>query len=71
MRLERLAKDSTSGDGGCPSVHLDHDTGNLVFQGQQVPNSALPSYLPGEVGLELTPDIVVRAMEAYRAKGLL
>lgn len=37
MRLELLAKDTNSGEQGCPSVHLDHDSpGELLVQGDGV-----------------------------------
>lgn len=71
MMLETLAKDAGSGDGGCPSVHLDHMDLQLVVQGKQVGNSDLPDYLPGEAGVKLSPAIVLEAMAKYRAKGML
>lgn len=71
MRLELLSKDPGSGDGGCPSVHLDHDDGTLVVQGEHVDNSHLPSFLPGEGGVKISPEIVVAALEIYKARGVL
>lgn len=71
MRLELLAKDPGSGDDGCPSVHLDHDDGTFVVQGEHVDNSLLPHYLPGEGGVKISPAIVLAAMEHYRARGLV
>lgn len=64
MRLELLAKDGDSGNVGCPSVHRDHDTGDLVFQGDGVDINELPNPLPGEAALRLHPDIVYRAAQA-------
>ena len=60
MRLELLAKDGGSGEIGCPSVHLDHDSGNLVFQGDGVDMAHLPNPLPGEQAIILDP-VIVRA----------
>ncbi len=71
MRLETLAKDKDSGDDGCPSVHLDHDDGTLVVQGEHIENSQLPHYLPGEGGVKISPEIVAEAMRIYTARGVL
>lgn len=71
MRLELLAKDKDSGDDGCPSVWVDADDGTFVVQGEHVPNSELPSFLPGEGGVKISPEIVLAAMEHYRTRGLV
>lgn len=71
MKLETLAKDAGSGDGGCPSVHLDHMDSQLVVQGELVSNGDLPDYLPGEAGVKISPEIVLEAMKHYRDKGML
>lgn len=71
MRLELLAKDGNSGDDGCPSVHLDHDDGAFVVQGEHVDNSELPHYLPGEGGVKISPEIVLAAMKIYKERGLV
>lgn len=71
MRLELLAKDGSSGDDGCPSVWVDADDGTFVVQGEHVDNSLLPNYLPGEGGVKISPEIVLAAMEHYRARGLV
>jgi hypothetical protein len=71
MKLETLAKDGGSGDGGCPSVHLDHDDMQLVVQGEHVDNHELPNYLPGEGGVKIAPGIVTEAIRLYRGKGVL
>jgi len=71
MRLTLLAKDGNSGDDGCPSVHYDTDDGTFVVQGEQLPNSVLPSYLPGEGGVKISPEIVVRAMAIAKERGLV
>ncbi|MGH3630905.1 MAG: hypothetical protein ACRDRL_26110 [Sciscionella sp.] len=70
MRLELLAKDSGSGDAGCPSVHLDHTDGMLVVQGEHVDNSELPHHLPGEGGVKISSEIVRDAIRAYADKGV-
>ena len=68
MRLRQLAKDPDSGRVGCPSVHLDEDTGRLVVQGDGVDMAHLPNPLPGEQAVSLKPEIV---REAARAMGWL
>ena len=60
MRLRQLAKDPDSGRVGCPSVHLDEDTGRLVVQGDGVDMAHLPNPLPGEQAIILDP-VIVRA----------
>jgi hypothetical protein len=71
MRLELLAKDKDSGDDGCPSVWVDADDGTFVVQGEHVDNSLLKNHLPGEGGVKISPDIVLRAMAHYRERGLV
>lgn len=68
MRLRQLAKDAGSGTVGCPSVHLDEDSGNLVVQGDGVDMAHLPNPLPGEQAVSLKPEIV---RDAARALGWL
>lgn len=68
MRLRQLAKDLDSGRVGCPSVHLDEDTGRLVVQGDGVDMAHLPHPLPGEQAVSLKPEIV---RDAARAMGWL
>lgn len=68
MDLVQLAKDAESGRIGCPSVHLDRDTGYLVVQGDGVDMAHLPTPLPGEQAVSLKPEIV---REAARAMGWL
>lgn len=69
MRLERLAKDDSSGDKGCPGVQLDLDCGDLVIQGQVVDNSHLENVLPGEGGVRIKPEIVIEAVRRYQERG--
>ena len=62
MRLVLLAKDPDSGTVGCPSVHLDRDTGRLVVQGDGVDIDRLPDPLPGEQAVSIDPAVVAAAM---------
>lgn len=64
MHLVQLAKDGDSGTVGCPSVHLDADTGDLVVQGDEVSMEHLPTPLPGEQAVRIKPEIVRAAMHA-------
>ncbi|MPZ67660.1 MAG: hypothetical protein GEU83_19930 [Pseudonocardiaceae bacterium] len=66
MRLERLAKDPSSGDDGCPGVELDLDSGELVITGRAIDDSEVSHVLPGEGVVRLKPEIVVEAMRRYR-----
>lgn len=68
MRLTLLAKDGNSGEQGCPSVHLDEDSGRLVFQGEGVDMVHMPNALPGEQAVVLD-EVIVR--DAARALGWL
>lgn len=62
MRLRTVAKDPESGNGGCPSVHVDADDDRIVVQGAHVENSDLPDFLPDEGGVKIDPEILVEAM---------
>lgn len=64
MRLVQLAKDPGSGTVGCPSVHLDADTGDLVVQGDAVSMEHLPTPLPGEQAVRIKRSVVEAAMRA-------
>lgn len=64
MHLIQLAKDPGSGTVGCPSVHLDADTGDLVVQGDAVSMEYLPTPLPGEQAVRIKRSIVEAAMRA-------
>ncbi|MDN5914414.1 MAG: hypothetical protein L0I76_04790 [Pseudonocardia sp.] len=63
-----MAKDSGSGEVGCPSVHREEDTGRLLFQGEGVDMAHLPNALPGEQAVVLD-EVIVR--DAVRALGWL
>ena len=60
-----LAKDSSSGDDGCPSVHLHH--GRFTVQAEEVTTDGLPNVLPGERAVTISIDTVRRALAAYDA----
>ncbi|MEJ2886184.1 hypothetical protein [Actinomycetospora aeridis] len=64
MRLRQLAKDKDSGTIGCPSVHVDEETGDLVVQGHGISMEHLPTPLPGEQAVRIDPAIVRAAMQA-------
>ena len=72
MRLVTLYKDSGSGDGGCPSVHLDLDSGRVIVQGplaDQATLDRLPDVLPGEHAVVFdTPEVLLNATAALRAR---
>lgn len=68
MRLTTLAKDSNSGEQGCPSIHRDEDSGQVVFQGPGVDMAHLPNALPGELAVALD-EVILR--DAVRALGWL
>jgi hypothetical protein len=71
QKLIMLAKDVESGRNGCPSVHLDDDTGMLVLLGPEAEAgtfSQLENVLPGERAILLRPDVVLRAADAFRAR---
>jgi hypothetical protein len=63
MRLRTVSKDPGSGNGGCPSVHVDEDAdGWIVVQGEHVENSDLPDFLPGEGGVRIDAQLLIEAM---------
>lgn len=71
MRLEMLAKDTGSGDTGCPSVYID-EAGGLVVQGESVDAATvanLVNLLPGEAAVRITPTVVAAAMRRYADRG--
>ncbi|MDQ3153017.1 MAG: hypothetical protein M3R63_15335 [Actinomycetota bacterium] len=68
MRLELLAKDRNSGDKGCPGVHLDLDSSDLVITGLTVDSSRVENVLPGEGVVRIKPEIVIEALARYGAR---
>jgi hypothetical protein len=70
MRLEMLYKDQGSGGNGCPAVYLA-ENGQLVVQGSAVDQdtfSNLVNVLPGEVALQIAPEVLLGAVDRLRAK---
>lgn len=67
MRLELLAKDRNSGDKGCPGVHLDLDSGDLIITGHGIDDSHVENVLPGEGVVRIKPEIVIEALARYQA----
>ena len=72
MKTIQLAKDGTSGNGGCPSVHWRED-GMAVVQAPEVDAdtfAGLPNVLPGERAVYIRPDVILRAADEIRQRGL-
>jgi hypothetical protein len=70
MKTTLLAKDESSGNGGCPSVHLRED-GMAVVQAPEVDAdtfSGLPNVLTGERAVFIDPDVIVRAADEIRKR---
>jgi hypothetical protein len=71
MKLTMLFKDQGSGGGGCPSIYLD-EAGDFVVQGHVLDGDTeanLANVLPGEAAVRISRDIMLGALEAYRARG--
>jgi hypothetical protein len=72
MKTFLLAKDGTSGGGGCPSVHWRED-GMAVVQAPEVDAdtfTGLPNRLPGERGVYLKPEVILAAADEIRRRAL-
>ena len=72
MKTVQLAKDDASGNGGCPSVHWRED-GMAVVQALEVDAetfAGLPNALPGERAVSIRPDVILRAADEIRKRGL-
>lgn len=70
MKVEMLAKDVTSGNGGCQSVYLRED-GRAVVQAPEVDAdtlSHLVNVLPGERAVHIDPDVILRAADLIRSR---
>lgn len=68
--LTMLATDANSGGGGCDSVYLRKD-GKIVVQAQEVDGATFgkfPNPLPGERGVCLDADIILRAADQLRGR---
>ena len=71
-RTELLAKDPTSGGGGCPSIHWRAD-GMTVVQAPEVDEgtfAGLPNVLPGERGVYIRPEVILAAADEIRRRRL-
>jgi len=71
MKTTMLAKDTGSGGGGCPSLHLRED-GMVVVQAPEVDAdtfSGLPNVLPGERGVYIKPEVILAAAEVLKRRG--
>ena len=70
MKLEMLYKDAGSGGTGCPSVYVA-ENGDLVVQGHVLDSDTeanLANVLEGESAVSISADIVIGAIEAYKAR---
>lgn len=67
MWLQKLAKDNTSGETGCPAAYLA-ESGEFVVQGPLVDDdtmSRLENRLPGETAVRIDPQVIVDAARRY------
>ncbi len=73
MKTTPLAKNTSSGNGGCPGLHLAED-GTIVALGPTSDSRTLgqlPNVLPGELAIGgIDPDVIVRAADELRRRGL-
>lgn len=71
MRLQRLAKDPSSGYGGCQTIYTDLDAPEFcVVQGLgDVPLGSLESVLPGESAVRIKRSILLDAAARMQAGG--
>jgi hypothetical protein len=67
MRLQMLAKDATSGEKNCPSVHDDLDGTEFVLVGPTVDSSRVDNVLPGEGVVRIKREVVIEAVKRYLA----
>ncbi|GGN99236.1 hypothetical protein [Microbispora bryophytorum] len=70
MRLEMLYKDQGSGGNGCPAIYLA-ENGQIVVQGPAVDRdtfSNLVNVLPGEIALQIAPEVLLGAVDRLHAK---
>lgn len=64
MELNRIAKDVTSGNGGCPSVYTTDDPEMLVIQGNVLDEDTrtnLQQVLAGEDAVAIPTETILRA----------
>jgi len=73
MKTTLLAKNTSSGNGGCPGLHLADD-GSIVALGPAADAATfaqLPNVLPGERAVcGIDPEVIVRAADEIRRRGL-
>ena len=65
-----LYKDQGSGGSGCPSIYIA-ENGDFIVQGHTLDadtEANLLNVLPGENAVSISADIVLGAIEAYKAK---
>ena len=70
MKLTMLYKDQGSGGGGCPSVYIA-ENGDFVVQGHTLDSDTegnLLNVLPGENAVSISADIILGAIESYKAQ---
>lgn len=70
MKIDMLYKDQGSGNSGCPSVYIA-ENGSFVIQGHILDadtEANLLNFLPGEGAVSISADIILGAIEAYKAK---
>lgn len=70
MKLIKLFKDQNSGGNGCPTVYLG-ESGEFVVQGHELDQATfaeLENVLPGETAVRIAPEIMLGALERYRAR---
>jgi hypothetical protein len=65
MRLVQLAKDMSSGEKNCPSVHDDLDSADFVVVGRVVDSTLVENVLLGEAAVRLNREIVLEAVRRY------
>lgn len=71
MKLTKLYKDPGSAANACPTIYVSED-GAFVIQGELVDIDTareLENLLPGEGAVRISPEVVLGAVERYRAHG--
>lgn len=72
MKTTLLAKNDSSGNGGCPGLHLAED-GTILALGPQAGAATfaqLPNVLPGEIAVGgIDPGVILRAADELRRRG--
>ena len=70
MKLDRLAKDVSSGEQGCPSCYLGDDA--MVYvqadEAQTEAYDAAVNLLPGEKIVRIAPQVILDAAAQLRAR---